>query len=224
MIRLLLVEDQEIVRRGLKTLLETKPDLRVVGEAGNGQQAIELVEQLHATDQDPEVILMDIRMPIMDGVTATEHLCQQFPGIKILVLTTFDDARYIAEALRVGAKGYLLKDTPADELAEVIRSIHRGYTQFGPGILEKMMAKTPTSDAVSPEELPPGLQDLTTREKQVLRMIATGASNREIAQALFLSEGTVRNHISHILTRLNLRDRTQAAIIANSCLSWLEKD
>lgn len=224
MIRLLLVEDQEIVRRGLKTLLETKPDLQVVGEAGNGQQAIELVERLHPTDQQPDVILMDIRMPIMDGVTATEHLCQQFPGIKILVLTTFDDAQYIAEALRVGAKGYLLKDTPSDELAEVIRSIHRGYTQFGPGILEKMMAKASTSDAEPPEELPPGLQDLTTREKQVLRMIATGASNREIAQALFLSEGTVRNHISHILTRLNLRDRTQAAIIANSCLSWLEKD
>ncbi len=222
MIRLLLVEDQEIVRRGLKTLLETKPDLRVVGEAGNGQQAIELAEQLDAADQPPDVVLMDIRMPIMDGVTATEHLCQQFPGIKILVLTTFDDAQYIAEALRVGAKGYLLKDTPAEELAEVIRSIHRGYTQFGPGILEKMMAKAPTPEAS--EELPPGLQDLTTREKQVLRMIATGASNREIAQALFLSEGTVRNHISHILTRLNLRDRTQAAIIANSCLSWLEKD
>ncbi len=224
MIRLLLVEDQEIVRRGLKTLLETKPDLQVVGEAGNGQQAIELVEQLHATEQEPEVILMDIRMPIMDGVTATEHLCQQFPGIKILVLTTFDDAQYIAEALRVGAKGYLLKDTPAEELAEVIRSIHRGYTQFGPGILEKMMAKAPTPEADPPEELPPGLQDLTTREKQVLRMIATGASNREIAQALFLSEGTVRNHISHILTRLNLRDRTQAAIIANSYLAWLEKE
>jgi DNA-binding NarL/FixJ family response regulator len=224
MIRLLLVEDQEIVRRGLKTLLETKPDLQVVGEAGNGQQAIELVELLHPTDQQPDVVLMDIRMPIMDGVTATEHLCQQFPGIKILVLTTFDDAQYIAEALRVGAKGYLLKDTPSDELAEVIRSIHRGYTQFGPGILEKMMATAPTSGSEAPEELPPGLQDLTTREKQVLRMIATGASNREIAQALFLSEGTVRNHISHILTRLNLRDRTQAAIIANSCLSWLEKD
>lgn len=224
MIRLLLVEDQEIVRRGLKTLLETKPDLQVVGEAGNGQQAIELVDLLQSTAQEPDVILMDIRMPIMDGVTATEHLCQQFPGIKILVLTTFDDAQYIAEALRVGAKGYLLKDTPSDELAEVIRSIHRGYTQFGPGILEKMMAKTPTSDPEAPEELPPGLQDLTTREKQVLRMIATGASNREIAQALFLSEGTVRNHISHILTRLNLRDRTQAAIIANSYLFWLEKD
>jgi DNA-binding NarL/FixJ family response regulator len=222
MIRLLLVEDQEIVRRGLKTLLETKPDLQVVGEAGNGQQAIELAERLHLTDQQPDVVLMDIRMPIMDGVTATEHLCQQFPGIKILVLTTFDDAQYIAEALRVGAKGYLLKDTPAEELAEVIRSIHRGYTQFGPGILEKMMANAPTPE--TPAELPPGLQDLTTREKQVLRMIATGASNREIAQALFLSEGTVRNHISHILTRLNLRDRTQAAIIANSCLSWLEKD
>jgi DNA-binding NarL/FixJ family response regulator len=222
--RLMLVEDQEIVRRGLKTLLETKPDVQVVGEAGNGQQAIDLFEQLHSTDQEPDVILMDIRMPIMDGVKATEYLCQHYPGIKILVLTTFDDARYIAEALRVGAKGYLLKDTPAEELAEVIGSIHRGYTQFGPGILEKMMAKSSTPEAVPPEELPPGLEALTTREKQVLRMIATGASNREIASSLFLSEGTVRNHISHILTRLNLRDRTQAAIVANSCLAWLEKD
>jgi DNA-binding NarL/FixJ family response regulator len=160
---------------------------------------------------------MDIRMPIMDGVTATQRICQQFPGTKILVLTTFDDAKYVAEALRFGAKGYLLKDTPTEELAEAIRSIHKGYTQFGPGIVEKMIAKVPDE-----EEVPPGMAELTTRERDVLRMIAAGASNREIAQALFLSEGTVRNHISHILTRLNLRDRTQAAIVANAFRSYLE--
>ncbi|MDX2230877.1 MAG: response regulator transcription factor [Leptolyngbyaceae cyanobacterium bins.349] len=223
MIKLLLVEDQEIVRRGLKTLLEIKPDLQVVGEAGNGQQAIDLVESLNAQSELPDVVLMDIRMPIMDGVTATQRLCQQYPNLKILVLTTFDDTKYITEALRSGAKGYLLKDTPSEELAEIVRSIHRGYTQFGPGILEKLMATTPTITQERSAELPPGLTELTTREREVLRMIASGASNREIAQALFLSEGTVRNHISHILTRLNLRDRTQAAIVAQSVLPWLEK-
>lgn len=222
MIRILLVEDQEIVRRGLKTLLETKPDLQVVGEADNGQRAIELVETLQSISQPPDVVLMDIRMPVMDGVKATQIICQQFPGTKILVLTTFNDSQYVAEALRFGAKGYLLKDTPAEELAEAIRSVHRGYTQFGPGIVEKLIAKVPTAEPVQPEP-PPGFIELTAREREVLRMIATGASNREIAQALFLSEGTVRNHISHILTRLNLRDRTQAAIIANTFSSWLEK-
>lgn len=221
MIRVLLVEDQEIVRRGLKTLLEIKPDLQVVGEAGNGQVAIEQVETLHAIAQPPDVVLMDIRMPIMDGVTATQRICQQFPGTKILVFTTFDDAKYVAQALQFGAKGYLLKDTPAEELAESIRLIHKGYTQFGPGILEKMVAKMPAPEP-DKEQLPPGMAELTNREREILRMIAKGSSNREIAQALFLSDGTVRNHISHIFTRMNLRDRTQAAIVANAFLSWLE--
>lgn len=220
MITILLVEDQEIVRRGLKTLLETKPDLHVLGEAANGQQAVDWMAHMHRAATPPDVILMDIRMPMMDGVTATQQICQQFPGTKILILTTFDDAKYVAEALRFGAKGYLLKDTPSEELAEAIRSIHRGYTQFGPGILEKMIAHVPNNGMQ--EELPPGFTELTARERDVLKMIAQGASNREIAQALFLSEGTVRNHISHILTRLNLRDRTQAAIVANSFLSWLD--
>ena len=222
MIRILLVEDQEIVRRGLKTLLETKPDLQVVGEAENGQRAIELVQNLQTKFLPPDVILMDIRMPVMDGVTATQLICQQFPGSKILVLTTFNDTQYIAEALRFGAKGYLLKDTPAAELAEAIRSIHRGYTQFGPGIVEKAIAQVSTPAPEQPPTPPTGLLELTTREREVLRLIATGASNREIAQALFLSEGTVRNHISHILSRLNLRDRTQAAIVAQSFLDWLQ--
>ncbi|MBD2039071.1 response regulator transcription factor [Phormidium sp. FACHB-592] len=222
MIRVLLVEDQEIVRRGLKTLLEIKPDLQVAGEAGNGQQAIAQLAVLHAQEQMPDVILMDLHMPVMDGVTATRIICQQYSGAKILVFTTFDDVKYVAEALRWGAKGYLLKDTPSEELAEVIRSIHRGYTQFGPGILEKMIAAGPTIAVDQQLDIPPGLTNLTLRERQVLRMVAVGASNREIAQALFLSEGTVRNHISHILTRLGLRDRTQAAIVANAFLHWLD--
>lgn len=223
MIKLVLVEDQEIVRRGLKTLLEIKPDLRVIGEAGNGQQAIDLVSQCYAQAEPPDVVLMDIRMPVMCGVAATQQLCQKYADIKILVLTTFDDTHYVTEALRFGAKGYLLKDTPSDELAEVIRSIDRGYTQFGPGILEKLIATTPVMAPDKPTELPPGFTDLTSREREVLRLIATGANNREIAQTLYLTEGTVRNHISHILTRLNLRDRTQAAIVANSVLPWLDK-
>lgn len=222
MIRLLLVEDQEIIRRGLKTLLDTKPDLEVIAEAENGQRALQVLEALQATQQPPDVVLMDIRMPIMDGVTATQQICQRFPGTKILILTTFDDTQYVAEALRWGAKGYLLKDTPSQELAEAIHSIHRGYTQFGPGILEKMIAQVPSSEPEVPQEPPPQLKELTTRERDVLRMIAMGASNREIAQALFLSEGTVRNHISKILGRLNLRDRTQAAILANAFLPLLE--
>lgn len=214
-IRVLLVEDQEIVRRGLKTLLETKPDLEVVGEADNGQKAIAFLEALHAKSVAPDVVVMDIRMPVMDGVQATQLMCQQFPTTKILILTTFDDSHYVAEALRFGAKGYLLKDTPVEELAKAIRSIHQGYTQFGPGIVEKAIAMQTSPPEPQPEP-PPGLKELTAREREVLCMIADGKSNKEIASELFLSEGTVRNHISHILTRLNLRDRTQAALVANT--------
>ncbi|MBF2085663.1 response regulator transcription factor [Thermoleptolyngbya sp. C42_A2020_037] len=222
MIQVLIVEDQDIIRRGLKTLIRSKSDLHVVGEASNGQEALEQLTSLHSQDQAPDVILMDIRMPIMDGVMATQKICQQFPSSKILILTTFDDTEYVSEALRFGAKGYLLKDTPSEELAEVIRMIHRGYTQFSPGILEKMMATVSASATKPSAELPPGLAELTARERQVLLLIAKGATNREIAESLFLSPGTVRDHISNILGRLNLHDRTQAAIVAVSCLDWLE--
>ncbi|BAY50269.1 two-component response regulator (plasmid) [Scytonema sp. HK-05] len=221
MIRILLVEDQELIRRGLKTLLETKPDLEVVGEAENGQEAIEQLKALHAASSPPDVVLMDIQMPVMNGVTATQLIYQQFPRTKILVLTTFHDAHYIAEALRFGAKGYLLKNMPAEELAKAIHSICQGYTQFGPGIVEKVIAQMPVTAPRQQQEPPPKLLELTAREREVLRMIAAGASNREIAQALVLTEGTVRNYISHILNRLNVRNRTQAANLANGFLSWL---
>lgn len=220
-IRVFLVEDQDIVRQGLITLLHLRPDFWVVGEAENGRQAIEQIELLWHTELQPDVVLMDIRMPIVDGVQATQVLCQKYPNIKVLVLTTFNDDHYITEALRYGARGYLLKDTPLDELADVIRQVHRGYTQFGPGILERIVS-APSTEPTQHGEPPLEIQQLSDRERQVLYLVAHGASNREIAQTLFLSEGTVRNHISRILTRLRLRDRTQAAIVTNAYLDWLK--
>jgi len=205
MIRVMLVDDQGIVREGLSSLLTAKPDLEIVGEAENGQVAVE-----RALELQPDIILMDMRMPVMDGVAATQAIRQQAPQINILVLTTFDDEEYVSQAMRLGAKGYLLKDTPSDELAEAIRAVHKGYTHLGPGLFEKMMAASPMVDS------PPELAELTPREKEVLALIAAGQSNREIAKALFISERTVKNHVNSILKRLNLRDRTQAAILATS--------
>lgn len=208
MIRILLVDDQHIIRQGLKSLLESNADMQVIGEAENGQRAIEQIPVLQ-----PDIVLMDIRMPIMDGVAATGAIAQHYPNTKVLVLTTFDDDEYVSQAMRLGAKGYLLKDTEPDELALAIRSIHKGHTQLGPGLFEKaMMTPPPAPVAVSPPEL----EQLTPRELEVLRLIASGANNREIAQALFLSENTVKNYVTNILSRLNLRDRTQAALLAHS--------
>jgi DNA-binding NarL/FixJ family response regulator len=204
MIRLLLVDDQGIIREGLRSLLETKPDLSIIGEAENGKAAVELALTLQ-----PDVVLMDVRMPIMDGVAATRAIAEQAPSIKVLVLTTFDDDEYVTQALRCGAKGYLLKDTPSTELADAIRAIHRGYTQFGPGLMEKAFSSAPT-----PEEPPEAFTQLTPREQEVLQLIATGCSNREIAEKLYISERTVKNHVNSLLRRLNLRDRTQVAILA----------
>ena len=217
MIQLLLVDDQTIIRQGLKSLLESKPDLQVVGEAQNGQRAIELVETLHATPLQPDIVLMDIRMPVMDGVAATQTICQRFREIKVIVLTTFDDDEYVSQAMRFGAKGYLLKDTPSEELAQAIRAVHKGYTQMGPGLFEKAIAPA-TKQLTS---LPPELAELTPREREVLCLIAKGANNREIAESLYISERTVKNHITSILSRLNLRDRTQAAMFVSPFLPLL---
>lgn len=207
MIRLLLVDDQVLVREGLRSLLEAKPDLEVVGEAENGQYAVE-----QAIALQPDVVLMDVRMPIMDGVAATRSLHTQAPQIKVLILTTFGDEEYVTQAMRYGAKGYLLKDTPSEELAEAIRAVQKGYTHFGPGLFEKMIA-APVEVSETTSE-PPEYEELTPREQEVLRLIAAGKSNREIAEALYISERTVKNHVNSILRRLNLRDRTQAAIWA----------
>jgi len=217
-IRLLLVDDQIIVRQGLRSLLEAKPDLEVVGEAENGHQAIVQVEILQ-----PDVVLMDVRMPVMDGVAATRQICQQFSQTKVLVLTTFDDDEYVSQAMRLGARGYLLKDTHSDDLAAAIRSVYKGYTQLGPGLFEKAIAiaTIPTATPPQPTQLPPELAGLTARERQVLSLIVAGANNREIAESLYISERTVKNHITHILSQLNVRDRTQAAILASGFLPLL---
>lgn len=219
MIKILLVDDQNLIRQGLKALLELESDLEVVGEAENGEIALHLVEQLQ-----PDVVLMDIRMPVMDGVAATREIQRRFAKIKVLVLTTFDDDEYVKAALHNGAMGYLLKDTPSEELAVAIRAVHKGYTQLGPGIVKKLLTQQiPNLTSTQSLSPPPILAELTPREKEVLRLIATGANNREIAQTLYISEGTVKNHVTNILNRLNLRDRTQAAIFANSFMTYLEQ-
>ena len=205
----MLVDDQQIIRQGLKTLLDLEEDITIVGDADNGETALARLAQLQRADQLPAVVLMDMRMPVMDGVAATGAIATQYPSIQVLVLTTFDDDDLIAQAMAVGAKGYLLKDTPSEELAQAIRSVVKGYSQFGPGILEKMLAGQ--QQAV---DVPEGFDELTPREKDVLRLIGTGANNREIAEALFLSEGTVKNHVTRLLGRLGVRDRTQAALLA----------
>ncbi|MEA5507820.1 response regulator transcription factor [Halotia wernerae UHCC 0503] len=217
MIKVLLVDDQSLIRQGLKALLELEADLEIVGEAENGEIAIKLVAELQ-----PDVVLLDIRMPIMDGVAATREIQKRFAGVKVLILTTFDDDEYVTAALKNGAMGYLLKDTPSEELAFAIRAVDKGYTQLGPGIVKKLLTQFPNMTPTQLPPVPPSLTELTPREKEVLRLIATGANNREIAQQLYISEGTVKNHVTNILNRLNLRDRTQAAIIANTFLSYLD--
>ncbi|HEY9621297.1 MAG TPA: response regulator transcription factor [Crinalium sp.] len=210
-IRLLLVDDQALISHGLKAMLELEPDLQVVGIAHNGEAAIQGVKALQ-----PDLVLMDVRMPVMDGRAATRAIRQQFPDVTVLVLSTFDDDQYISDSIRAGAKGYLLKDMPADELAQAIRMAHRGYTQIAPGLMEKLMANTSEPETTASEQTPPDLSFLTPREQDVLRLIGDGSTNREIAQQLYISEGTVKTHVAHLFDRLNLRNRAQLAIYANS--------
>ncbi len=211
MIRLLLVDDQSLICEGLKAMLTLEPDLQVVGTADNGQAAIEQVTALQ-----PDVVLMDVRMPVMDGREATRMIAAQFPDIKVLVLSTFDDDQYIAQSMRAGAKGYLLKDMPSQELAQAVRLVHQGYTQMGPGLMEKLMTNVSDSEAVPPAPGQELLKQLTPRERDVLHLISQGSPNREIAEQLYISEGTVKTHVTHLLNRLNLRNRSQLAIYANS--------
>ncbi|MEC4816498.1 MAG: response regulator transcription factor [Scytonema sp. PMC 1069.18] len=220
MIRLLLVDDQIIIRQGLKNLLESRPDLQVVGDAENGQRAIEAMETLYKTPMQPDVVLMDVRMPVMDGVAATRLFVQRYPEVRVLVLTTFDDDEYVSQAMRYGARGYLLKHTPLEELATAIRAVHQGYTHMGPGLFEKAFSSPDIAEPIQPD-IPPELERLSPREKEVLRLIAVGYSNREIAHELYISERTVRNHVTSILSQLSLRDRTQAALFASTFLPQL---
>lgn len=215
-IRLLIVDDQSLIRQGLKAMLEQEPDLQVVGDAENGKVALELVAELQ-----PDVVLMDIRMPEMDGRTATKLITQNFPNIKVLVLSTFDDDSYLTGAMRAGAKGYLLKDMPSSELADAIRFGHSGYTQFGPGLFDKLLVTEAGSGSQNSASSKPS--EITAREQEVLCLIGVGATNREIAQQLFITEGTVKTHVTSILSRLNLKNRSQLAIYANSALNQEKK-
>ncbi len=205
MIRLLLVDDQEIFRQGLASLLAVEDDLEVVGQASHGREAITLTEQLQ-----PDVILMDVRMPICDGVTATHEIHQRFPWLKILVLTTFDDDEYIWQSLQAGALGYLLKRTPSLQLAAAVRAVNQGYSQLGPTIAPKVFAQLKPSTCQKTD-----YQDLLSkRESEVLKLVGQGKNNQEIAHALHLTEGTVKNYITQILGKLRVRDRIQAALWA----------
>lgn len=209
-IRLLLVDDQSLICQGLKAMLSLEPDLQVVGIADNGETAIEQVAALQ-----PDVVLMDVRMPVMDGREATRIISHQFSDIKVLVLSTFDDDRYIAESIRGGAKGYLLKDMPSQELAQAIRLVHRGYTQLAPGLMEKLLEGITLKPLVVQNQPQEVSTQLTPREQDVLGLIGQGFTNREIATHLYISEGTVKTHVTHLLNRLNFRNRSQLAIYAN---------
>ncbi|MBD2060466.1 response regulator transcription factor [Oculatella sp. FACHB-28] len=215
MIRLLLVDDQNLICQGLQAVLNQETDLQVVGTAENGQVAIEQAKTLQ-----PDVVLMDIRMPVMTGIEATRLINEQLPNVKVLVLSTFDDDRDIAQSMRAGAKGYLLKDMPAPELAEAIRLVHRGYSQMAPGLMERLMTNVSDSSGKN-QSAPEELTQIPPRERDVLRLIGQGCSNREIATELHLAEGTVKTYVTHLLNRLTLKNRSQLAIYANSIASAL---
>lgn len=216
-IRVLLVDDQLLFREGLSTLLSVYDDIEVVGEAANGRQAIEQTTQLQ-----PDVVLMDVRMPVLDGVAAARQLHEKFPEIRVIMLTTFDDDEYVFEGLRAGAAGYLLKDVPSQKLVEAIRATAGGQSFLQPSVAAKVVAEFNRMSAIGDPTLAPGAHDgqdglvepLSQRELEILQHIATGASNREIADALFITEGTVKNHVTNVLSKLGVRDRTQAALKA----------
>jgi DNA-binding NarL/FixJ family response regulator len=208
-IRIFIVDDQALIRDGLCSLLSVQPDMTVVGNAANGAEALAQMESTYGSAQQPDVMLLDIRMPVMDGIATTQALRERWPDIRILILTTFDDDADVSKAIRSGAQGYLLKDTSSQGLAMAIRAIHQGCSYFGPGLMEKALATVPLKTAaISPDP------SLTPREQEILQLIGSGSNNREIAASLFISERTVKNHVTNILSRLGLRDRTQAAIYA----------
>jgi DNA-binding NarL/FixJ family response regulator len=204
--KILLCDDQAVIRDGLEMLLNLEKDFQVVGAAQDGAEAVELAAQ-----KQPDLILMDLKMPIMNGIEATREIHAKFPNIKILVLTTYDDDEWVFDAIRAGASGYLLKDTPRQKIVEAIRGTVEGKSFVDPAVAGKLLNQV-ASKQTQPTSI---LTDkLTERELDVLRLIAKGINNSEIANQLHLSEGTVRNHVSAILEKLGVSDRTQAAVIA----------
>lgn len=205
-IKVMIVDDHQMVRQGLRTFLELQPDMLVVGEASDGQAAVEMARTVQ-----PDVVLMDLVMPRLDGIAATRQVKALGGTIKVIVLTSFTEDEKVFPAIQAGASSYLLKDVSPDELADAIRGVHRGEARLHPEIARKLMAQV-TQQASKPAQSLP--EELTERELEVVRQVAQGRSNHEIAQALVISEKTVKTHISNILGKLNLEDRTQLAIYA----------
>lgn len=210
-IRILLVDDHSFIRRALRISLGDESTLEIVGEAENGQVAIAQVETLR-----PDIVLMDIQMPLMDGVEATKQIGEHFPDTKILILTVDETEEYISQALKYGASGYILKNTPPEELSFAIQAVYRGYMHLDLNLGRKVIARIPETSEVSTTDW----DKLTPREQQIVKLVATGANNEEIANQLYISTRTVKNHITNILSQLNLRNRTQIAILVNSILNY----
>ena len=208
-IRVLLVDDQRLMRDGLRTLLELEPDLTVIGEGGNGQEALAAYAELQ-----PDVVLMDVRMPGMDGVEATRQICAYWPAARVIILTTFDEDEYVFEGLRAGALGYLLKAISGAELATAIRSVAAGGALIDPALTRKVVAEFARRTQPA-RPLDAGLAEpISTRELDILKLLAQGHTNRAISQQLFLAEGTVKNYVTVLLQKIGARDRTQAALRA----------
>lgn len=210
MIRVLIADDQGLVRSGFRMILRADPGLEVVGEAADGIEAVAAARELR-----PDVVLMDVRMPRVDGIEATRQVTVAGDAPRVLVLTTFDLDEYVFAALRAGASGFLLKDAPEEQLLAAIRVVADGGSLFAPSVTRRLVERF--ADLGGPAPPPPGLDALTAREVEVLRLLARGRSNAEIAAALVVSEHTVKTHVAHILAKLGLRDRIQAVILAYEC-------
>jgi DNA-binding NarL/FixJ family response regulator len=207
-IRVLIADDQALVRSGFRMILEARDDLIVAGEAENGARAIELAREL-----EPDVVLMDVRMPVLDGVEATRRLLEAGSEARVIILTTFDLDEYVFEALRAGASGFLLKDVQPAQLVEAIRVVASGEALLAPSITRRLLDRFAASLDTG-RATPPELDSLTPRELEILRLIAGGLTNAEIASELFVSETTVKTHVSSVLRKLHLRDRVQAVVLA----------
>jgi DNA-binding NarL/FixJ family response regulator len=213
MIKVLLADDQTLIRQGIRLLLEIEADIQVVGQAADGLEVLQQVEATH-----PDVVLMDVRMPKMDGVEATRQLAARFPEVKVIILTTFEDDETVFEGLKAGARGYLLKDISSEEMAEAVRKVAAGEALIEPRITRKVLAEfsrlaTATdSHSTSTSKTDSPAIALTEREREVLNALAQGLSNREIAEQLVITEGTVKNHVSSLIDKLGVRDRTQAIL------------
>jgi DNA-binding NarL/FixJ family response regulator len=215
MIRVLLVDDQQIVRQGLATILKYAEGIEVVGEAGDGQEAITLAQEL-----EPDVVLMDIKMPRLGGIPATRQICAERPETHVIILTTYDADDLVFEGIKVGAKGYLLKDTSGERLVEAIKGVVEGESQIDPGVARKVLAEFQRLAGQGPVRLPEKpsedlvIEPLTPREEEVLELLVEGLSNKEIGGRLYLTEGTVKNYVSNIIAKLQANDRTHAVVTA----------